>query len=185
MVKIVWNRSDFVKIRYENGWTGQKNQFWAAGGSLGWTGNILWNILSARMRLTRGSACKGNILGNILRRGWRLGLRLGSARLKWLKYGARGRHSSSTSGRVGCAWSNCAESSGGAWGLPPSPIKVILAPVSSYGWALHDGMINTCLWQLWKFGYLPKHFCFLTNGALIPIIGGRNHWWWLWNTRRG
>jgi hypothetical protein len=24
-----------------------------------------------------------------------------------------------------------------------------------------------------------KHFCFLTNGALIPIVGGRDHWWWL------
>jgi len=28
-----------------------KNQFWATGGSLGWTGNILWNILSARRGL--------------------------------------------------------------------------------------------------------------------------------------
>jgi hypothetical protein len=54
--------------------------------------------------------------------------------------------------------------------------------VSSYGWALHGGMIKTCFWQLWKFGYLLKHFRFLTNGALIPIVGGRNHWWWLWNT---
>jgi hypothetical protein len=24
-----------------------------------------------------------------------------------------------------------------------------------------------------------KRFCFLTNGALIPIVGKRNHWWWL------
>jgi len=48
----------------------------------------------------------------------------------------------------------------------------------------HCGVIKTCLWQLWKFGYLPKHFCFLTNGALIPIVGGRDHWWWLWNTQR-
>ena len=30
-----------------------------------------------------------------------------------------------------------------------------------------------------------QHLCFLTNEALIPIIGGRNHWWWLWNTQRG
>jgi len=43
------------------------------GGSLGWTRNILWNILSARLRLTSGSAWEGNIL----RRGWRLGVRLG------------------------------------------------------------------------------------------------------------
>jgi hypothetical protein len=106
----------------------------------------------------------------------------GSARLE---YGARVSQSSSTSGRVGCVWSNSAEYSGGACGIPPSPIKLIFAPVSSYGWALHRGMIKTCFGQLWKFGYLPKHFCFLTNGALIPIVGGRNHWWWLWNTRRG
>jgi hypothetical protein len=31
-----------------------------------------------------------------------------------------------------------------------------------------------------KFGYLPKNTSvFLMNGALIPIVGGRNHWWWL------
>jgi len=53
------------------------NQFCTTGGSLGWTGNILRNILSARLRLgcsaAYGAAWKGNILGNILRRGWRLG----------------------------------------------------------------------------------------------------------------
>jgi hypothetical protein len=85
----------------------------------------------------------------------------------------------------GCAWSNSAEYSGGACGAPRDLIKLILASVSSYGWALHGWMIKTCFWQLWKFNYLPKHFCFLTNGALIPIVGGRNHWWWLWNTQRG
>jgi len=31
------------------------------------------------------------------------------------------------------AWDNSAESSGGACRLPPSPIKLIFAPVSSYG----------------------------------------------------
>ena len=47
-----------------------------------------------------GSARQGNILGNIIRLGWRLGLRLGAARLNRLKYGARVSQSSSTSGRV-------------------------------------------------------------------------------------
>ena len=100
MVEIVGNRSDFVEIRSENGWTGQKTNSGRRAVRWGWTGNILWNILSARLRLTSGSAWKGNILGNILRRCWRLGLRLGSARLNGSIYGARGRHSSSTSGRV-------------------------------------------------------------------------------------
>jgi len=72
MVEIVGNRSDFV-----------------ATGSIHWVEPvktpILWNILSAQLRLITarlsGSAWKENILGNILRRGWRLGLRLGWARL--------------------------------------------------------------------------------------------------------
>jgi hypothetical protein len=99
-------------------------------------------------------------------------LRLGSARLKRLKYGTRGLHSSSTSGRVGCAWSNSAESSGGACGLPPSPIKLIFTPVSSYGWALHDWMIKNCFWQLWKFGYLPKTLLFSDERG-----SDTNCWW--------
>jgi hypothetical protein len=63
------------------------------------------------------------------------GLARGSARrgLNGLIYGARGRHSSSTSGARGCDWANSAESSGGACGLPPSPMKLILASVSLYG----------------------------------------------------
>ena len=52
----------------------------------------------------------------------------GSARRE---YGARGRHSSSTSGTRGLRVVFCAESSGGACGLPPSPMKLILAAVSS------------------------------------------------------
>jgi len=82
------------------------------------------------------------------------------------------RHSSSTSGARGCAWSHSAGSSGGACRSPRCPINLMFATVSSYWWALRYGMIKTCFWQLWKFGYLPKHFCFLTNGALIPIC-----WW--------
>ena len=83
------------------------------------------------------------------------------------------------------AWANSAESSGDACGLPPSPMKLILAAVSSSWWDLHWGMIKTCFWQLWKFGYTRKLFCFPMNEALIPIVGGRSHWWWLWNTQRG
>ena len=52
----------------------------------------------------------------------------GSARLE---YGARGRHSSSTSGARGLRVGFCTEYSGGACGLPPSPMKLILAAVSS------------------------------------------------------
>jgi len=102
-----------------------------------------------------------------------------------LEYGARELQSSSSSGRVGCAWATVSECSGSACGLPLDPMKLIFAPVSSYGWTLHRGMIKMCFWQLWKFRYIPKLFCFLTNGALIPIVGGRNHCWWLWNTQRG
>jgi hypothetical protein len=181
----VWLCWNWVRNRVNR----SKHQLWASGDSLGWTGNILWNILSARLRLTSGSACgsasTGIFLGIFF--GAAGGAAYGSAGLglKGLIYGARGRHSSSTSSAHGYDWANSAESSGGVCVLPPSPMKLILASVSLYGWALHNGMIKTCFWQLWKFGYLPKHFCFLTNGALIPIVGGRNHWWWLWNTQRG
>jgi len=68
----VWLCCNWVRNRVNR----SKHQFWASGGSLGWTGNILWNILAARLRLITarlsGAAWKGNILGNILRRGWRL-----------------------------------------------------------------------------------------------------------------
>jgi hypothetical protein len=82
-------------------------------------------------------------------------------------------------------WENSVEYSGGVCGSPRCPIELMFAAVSSYGWALHGGMIKIGFWQLWKFGYLWKYLCFLTNGAKIPIVGGRNHLWWLWNTRRG
>jgi hypothetical protein len=111
----------------------------------------------------------------------RLGSGLGgSARLE---YGARVAQSSTTSGRVRCAWSTGAESSGGACGSPRDSMKLIFAPVSSYGWALHGRMIKMYFWQLWKFKYIPNLLCFMTNGALIPIVGGRDHWLWLWNTQ--
>jgi hypothetical protein len=58
------------------------------------------------------------------------------------------------------AWSTIAESSGGACRLPLAPMKLILAPMSSYGWTLHLGMIKMCFWQLWKFGYIPKTILF-------------------------
>ena len=55
-----------------------------------------------------------------------------SARLEARReHGARARQSSSTSGARGMRVVVCAESSGGASGLPPSPMKLILAPVSS------------------------------------------------------
>ena len=136
------------------------------GGSLGWTGNIL-----------------GNIRGIFLRRAGQSGTRLGWTRLEarlglgvngaaWLKYGARARQSSSTSSARGLRVVVCAESSGGACGLPRSPVKLILTAVSSSWWALHYGMIKTCFWQLWKFRYTPKLFCFLTNEALIQLLVG-------------
>ena len=61
-----------------------------------------YSIGSAAAWMQRGvrRGLKGNILWNILRRGWRLGFWLGSARLYRLKYGARVAQSSSTSGRV-------------------------------------------------------------------------------------
>jgi len=30
-----------------------------------------------------------------------------------------------------------------------------------------------------KTNVSQQRLCFLTNEALIPIVGGRNHWWWL------
>jgi hypothetical protein len=150
---------------------------------MGWTGQ---ETDSVRRAVRWGWTV--NILGNILQRGWRRGLRLGfggglggSARLE---YGACGLQSSSSSGRIGCAWAIVAECSGGACGLPLDLMKLIFAPMSSYGWNLHCGMIKKCFWQLWKFRYIPKLFCFLTNGALIPIVGWINHWLWFWNTQR-
>ena len=143
-----------------------ENRFWTLGGSLGlnreYSGEYSIGSAEAKDRLN-----------------WRLG----SAGDR-LEYGARGRHSSSTSGARGWDWATVTGISGGAWGSPRAPMKLIFAPVSSYGWALHCGMIKNCFWQLWKFVYLPKYLCFVTNEALIPIVGGRNHWWWLWNTQK-
>jgi len=84
---------------------------------------------AANERLSLRLGFNGNILGNILRRG----LRLCWARRKRLKYGARGRHSSSSSGARGCDWATVSGSSGRACGSPQAPIKLILAPVSSSG----------------------------------------------------
>jgi hypothetical protein len=101
-----------------------KNQFWASGGSLGL--NREYSI--------------GSVAANE-----RLGLKMeySSARLEaWLaaRLGLNGLNMARVDvtrrlplERVGCAWSNSAASSGGACGLPPYPIKLILAPVSSYG----------------------------------------------------
>jgi hypothetical protein len=90
--------------------------------------SVEYSIGSARLGCgaAYGSAWKGNILGNILRRGLWLGLngsnmaRVDGTRLQPLA-------------RVGCAWANSSESSGGACGLPRALIKLIFAPVSSYG----------------------------------------------------
>jgi len=157
MLKTVGNWSGFVENGSEMGWTGQETDSVRQVVRWGWTGNILWNILQ---------------------RSWRCGLRTGLDGLARLEYGARGLQSSFSSGRVGYS----AKCSGGACGLPLDPMKLIFAPVSLYGWNLHCGMIKKYFWQLWKFGYIPKLFCFLTNRALIPIVGGINHWWWFWNT---
>ena len=164
-----------------------KYRFWASGGSLG-----LNREYSAEYSIGSAAARRAARLGKGIFSGIFVGSAGGSARGDRLvgsarrEYGARVKHSSSTSGRVVCAWSNSAESSGGACGLPPSPIKLIFAPVSSYGWALHGGMIKTCFGQLWKFGYLPKHFCFSdergsdTNLLVGETTGGgsdTNCWW--------
>ena len=66
--------------------------------------------------------------------GWetaRLGLRLGVNGVARLKYGARARQSSSTSGARGLRVVFCAESPGSTCGLPRCPIKLILVAVSS------------------------------------------------------
>ena len=99
------------------------------------------NILSARWRLD--AARLGSVYGSACGSAG-LGLRLGVNGAAWLKYGARARQSSSTSSARGLRVVVCAESSGGACGIPPSPMKLILAAVSSSGCALHCGMIKTC-----------------------------------------
>ena len=81
MVQIVGNQSDFVEIRSTIGWTGQKTNSvqWAV--CWGWTGNILGNIRSARLRLESGSArCGGQLGWTWLETRLELGLN-GSARL--------------------------------------------------------------------------------------------------------
>ena len=98
----------------------------------GLTGNILGIFFQLGCGWKGGSARRGVRRGLWL--GWtrlvaRLGLGVnGSARLK---YGARVAQSSSTSGARGMRVVFAAESSGGACGLPPSPMKLILAAVSS------------------------------------------------------
>ena len=83
MLKKVGNRSDLVENGSEMGWTSQETDSGRRAIHWGWTGNILGNILLARL---------GGGLG-------------GSTRLK---YGVRALQSSSSSGRVGCAWATVA-----------------------------------------------------------------------------
>jgi len=89
-----------------------KNQFWASGGSLG-----LNREYSAEYSIGSAAAIErlGFEVGLVARRGLNMARVCLSRRLP-----------------LG-AWSNSAESSGGACGLPPSPIKMIFAPVSLYG----------------------------------------------------
>ena len=62
-----------------------------------------------------------------------------------------------------------------------------------WGWFLHQWVrmdeLYIVEWSKLVFDNFENSgiilFCFLTNGVLIPIVGGRNHWWWLWNTQRG
>jgi hypothetical protein len=147
MLKTVGNRSDFVENRLEIGWTGQETDSGRRAVRWGWTGNILGNILLAWL---------GGGLGGSMR----------------LKYGARMAPSSFTSGRVGCAWAIVTEVSGSACRLPLAPMKLNFAPVSSYGWTLHSGMIKMCFWQLWKFRYIPKTLLFSDER------GSDTNWWW-------
>jgi hypothetical protein len=103
-----------------------------------------------------------NILRNILQRGWQCGLRLnfggGLDGLARLEYGARGLQTSFSSGRVGY--------SGRMFR------RRVWAPVSSYGWNLHRGMIKMCFWQLWKFKYIPKTLLFSDERG-----SDTNCWW--------
>ena len=90
-----------------------------------------WRLEAARLGAVYGAAALGwtRLVARLDSPCGSAGLGVhGSARRE---YGARVAQSSSTSGRVGCAWANSAESSGGACGLPPSPMKLILAAVSS------------------------------------------------------
>ena len=85
------------------------------------------------------------------------------------EYGARVAQSSSTSIARGWDWATVTGISGGACG---SPRTLIFAPVSSYGLALHCGMIKMCFWQLWKFGYIPKTLLFSDEQG-----SDTNCWW--------
>jgi len=71
----VWLCWNWVRNRVNR----SKYRFWASGGSLGWTGNILWNILSARLRLIAARLEKGIFSGIFCGSAGRLDC--GSARL--------------------------------------------------------------------------------------------------------
>ena len=125
MLKTVGNWFGFVENGLEMSWTGQETDSLRQVVRWGWTGNIL---------------------GNILQRGLWIGFGGGLDGLARLEYGARGLQSSSSSGRVVCAWDTVAESSGGACGLPLALMKLMFALVSSYGWNLHCGIIKNYFW---------------------------------------
>jgi hypothetical protein len=167
----VWLCWNWVRNRVNR----SKHQFWASGDSLGWTGNIL----AARLWLTSGSASTGIFFGAAY------GLRLGWARLN----GSNMARVDGTRllplarvGATGLQFPDLQEERVDHLKLRSSWFLrqwVSLDEIYMLEWSkrVFDNSENSDISQ--------KSFCFLTNGALIPIVGGRNHWWWLWNTRRG
>jgi len=168
MVQIVGNRSDFVENGSEKGWTSPKPNSRRRAVRWGWTGNIPGNILLARLGsgIWLGARLGSWLVARLELR--RLGFWLGLSGSAWLKYGARGAQSSSSSGRVGYS----TKISNGECGPPCAPINLIFAPLSLYGWALHFGMIKMCVWQLWKFGYIPEKLLFSDEQG-----SDTNCWW--------
>ena len=118
-----------------------RSDFVKNGSEMSWTGQET----DSERRAVRWGWTE-NILGNILQRGLRLGFGGGLDCLARLEYGARGLQTSFSLGHVGY--------SGRMFR------RRVWAPVSSYGWNLHCGMIKMCFWQLWKFKYILKTLLF-------------------------
>jgi len=82
----------------------------------------------------------------------------------------------------------------GAWSARGQTVQNLQVARVGYlrirsSWFLHQWVrmdeLDTVEWSKRVFDNFEnsdmsqKHFCFLTNEALIPIVGGRDHWLWL------
>ena len=142
MLKTVRNRSDFVENGSEMGWTGRETDYERRAIRWGWTRNILENILLARLAARLGSGLGGS---NMARMWLSRRLPLG-------------------------AWATVTEVSNNACGIPLAPMKLIFAPVSSYGWTLHRGMIKMLITL--KIRVYPKTHLFSDERG-----SDTNCWW--------